>query len=74
MNKKRRKDIEKIISAIENVKNQMEEILDDERYALDNTPENLRCSLRVEESENAIEYLEDSVDYLDNCISALEII
>ena len=71
MNKQRRKEIEKTIELLDSVKEQLENILFDESDYFNNMPENLQGSIRGEESENAIDVIQDVVDELDNCISSL---
>lgn len=35
-------------------------------------PENLQCSIRGEESEESIDYMNDAIDALDNAVEQLE--
>ena len=71
MNKQRRKLITENINLLENIKSNIEDILSDEEFSFDNMPENLQCSLRGEESENAIDLLNDAIDNIENCIDSL---
>ncbi len=62
----------KISLKIEEAKERLEDLLYEEEDALENTPENLRLSLRGEESENAVDYLQDAIEDLDNCLNNLD--
>ena len=72
MNKERRAKIAKIISDLESIKERLQDVLDDEQNVFDNMPENLQCSMRGEESETAIECMNEAVDALDNAVEQLE--
>lgn len=72
MNKQRRQLIKNNISILENIKSNLEDILSDEECYFDNMPENLQGSLRGEESEEAIDLLNDAIDNIDECINNLE--
>lgn len=69
MNKARRKAIQKSISDIEQV---LQEILDDEQNAYDNMPEGLQESENGMISVEAQENLEAAIDSLEDAISYLE--
>ena len=76
MNKARRKKIQKAIDMLEmgDVIDQalaiLEDVLYDEEAAYDNIPENLQGSWRAEESEEAIDALNDAIDLLTDLQSA----
>ena len=76
MNKARRKLIQKAINVLEmgNDADQALAILEDVLYAeedaYDNIPENLQGSLRAEESEEAIDALNDAIDLLTDLQSS----
>jgi flagellar biosynthesis chaperone FliJ len=72
MNKERRNKIIKIISEIEQVKDKLQAVLDEEESVFDNMPENLQCSMRGEESEESISYMDEAIEALDNAIEQLE--
>ena len=57
MNNKRRKAIADVISKITNIKDKLQEILDDEQFSYDSIPENLLGSERATVSEEAISTL-----------------
>lgn len=71
MNKERRFKISKIINDIENIKSNLQDVLSDEEFAFDNMPENLQCSMRGEESESAIECMNEAIDALDEALDQL---
>ena len=76
MNKQRRNKIKNIINWLEKltendlksiniIKLNIEKVLDEEQDAYDNIPENLQYSRRGEESEEAIDSLQEAYDFLD---------
>ena len=76
MNKVRRKKIQKAINILE-IDNDidqalaiLEDVLYDEEDAYDNIPENLQGSWRAEESEEAIDALNDAIDLLTDLQSS----
>lgn len=71
MNKKRRAEISNIIEELNELKNRIETVLSEEENYFENIPENLETSIRAEESEDAIESLEDASSDLENCIDSL---
>lgn len=81
MNKTRRKELLEIINMLGQVQdkddlyaviNELECIKDDEQYYYDNIPENLQCSQRAEDSERAIDNLEDALNSLNEVYDADE--
>ena len=72
MNKERRNRITKAITKLEEMKNEIDEILLEEENAFDNMPENLQCSERGEESEEAINTLNEAIESLEDTINSLE--
>ena len=85
MNAPRRKNLSKIIAAIEDLKSQLEdqscdleELNDDEQTAFSNMPENLEGSERYERAETAasaleeaLEALQEALDQLDTCVESI---
>ena len=71
MNKQRRQKIRDVRKEIENCKENLQKILDEEQDYFDNMPENLQGSLRGSESEDAIDIMEKGVEELDNIIKEL---
>lgn len=72
MNKQRRTEIKSIILELEVIKSRLDNVLSDEQYAFDNMPENLQYSMRGEESQEAIDYMEEAMSNLEEAISQLE--
>lgn len=72
MNNKRRKQIESIISRLEDLKVEITEVLEDETEYLENIPENLCQSERYEKSDNAIDNITNSETSIDECIESLQ--
>ena len=79
MNKARRKMIQKVIDILEmgdgvdQALAILEDVLYAEEDAYDNIPENLQGSWRAEESEEAIDALNDAIDLLRDLQSAEEV-
>ena len=71
MNKQRRKQISDNVKLLEHIKSNIESILSDEENYFDNIPENLQCSIRGENSEEAIEILNEVIESLEDCIEKL---
>ena len=80
MNKSRRKRIASVIRTLESIidydliesaKDELEDILYEEEDAYDNMPENLQCSMRGEESSDAIDSLQEAIDVLEEAIDTL---
>ena len=79
MNAPRRKKLQAIIEAIEELKSQLEdqqtdleELKDEEMEYFENIPENLQSSERYERAETSSSALEEAYDTLYNLISSLE--
>ena len=71
MNKQRRQRIREVRKEIEACKENLQRLLDEEQDYYDNIPENLQCSLRASDSEDAIDTLESCIDDLENIIKEL---
>lgn len=74
MNKMRRKELDDVIKGLNSIQdkddlyswmNTLDNIKDDEQDYYDNIPENLQYSQRAEDSEAAIENLEEALDLLN---------
>lgn len=68
MNKQRKQKIRK---EIENCKENLQKILDEEQEYFDNIPENLQGSMRGSDSEDAIDTMENCIEDLENIIKEL---
>lgn len=72
MNNKRRKEISKIVSTLEDVRDRLSDIVDEEQCAFDNMPESLQGSDRGSESEEAIDCLNDALDSIESALEYLD--
>lgn len=72
MNKDRRKEIQNIIDKIEDLKEEIENVMNDEQEYIDNMPENLQGSEKCEAAESAVYNMESAYDYLTEACEALE--
>ena len=71
MNNKRRKEISKIVSTLEDVRDRLNEVVDEEQSAFDNMPESIQGSDRGCDSEEAIGYLSDALDSVQSALEYL---
>ena len=72
MNNKRRKEISKIVSTLEEVRDRLSEVVDEEQSAFDNMPESIQGSDRGCDSEEAIGYLSDALDSVESALEYLD--
>lgn len=81
MNKARRKQLSEVTRALNAVKdkddlyliiNELDSIKDDEQDYFDNIPENLQYSQRAEDSEQAIDNLDEALNLLNEAYDADE--
>ena len=72
MNKERRKELSNLVRNISDLHEKLNSILEDEQNYYDNMPENLQCSSRADESEEAIEMMEEALEHLKNANECLE--
>jgi methyl-accepting chemotaxis protein len=72
MNKQRRKEIERLISVLEETKDEVETVAGEETDYVESIPENLQGSERYETAEEAAQQLEEAKDALENVIENLE--
>lgn len=71
MNKQRRAAIAKIIDKINQNKDELQSVLDDEEYAYDNLNEGLQATEMGQTMEEAIDVLEDAIEGLDEVTNNL---
>lgn len=71
MNKQRKQKIRDVRKEIENCKDNLQKILDEEQDYFDNMPENLQGSMRGSDSEDAIDTMENCIEDLENIINEL---
>ena len=81
MNKQRRKELAKIVTAMENVstpvdieelegiKSDIEMVLMDEEFAFESMPEGLQYSMRGEASQEAQDNMNEAIDAIDEFLS-----
>lgn len=72
MNAQRRKQLENIISKLEELKNDIEMTRDEEQEAYDNLPEGLQVSQRGENIESAVSALDSAYDSIEDTINNLQ--
>lgn len=72
MNKTRRKQIEKVVSILNEQYSELTDIREAEEEALDNMPEGMRYSERGEAMEAYIDALDTALDDLDMVIEELD--
>ena len=71
MNKQRRKRIQEIKEVLIVIKDELNSVLDEEQLTFDNMPENLQCSIKGNESEDAIDILEECSEDLEKIINRI---
>jgi hypothetical protein len=72
MNQKRRKDLARAATMIEEAKQVIQDAANDEEMALENLAENLKEGQRGETMQTAVSYMEEAVDRCDEAISSIE--
>lgn len=72
MNKERRDRLSDVIASLEEAKDLLEDVKNDEQDAFDNMPVGLQCSERGSKMEDYIELMEDAVDQIDNVCMFIE--
>lgn len=72
MNKARRKKLQELMKQLESIKDELNEVQEEEQDAYDNLPENLQYSERGQQMEQAVENMSSAADYLDDIISCIE--
>lgn len=72
MNKERRDRLSDVIAFLEEAKDLLEDVKNDEQDAFDNMPVGLQCSERGSKMEDYIEFMEDAGDQIDNVCEFIE--
>ena len=72
MNAQGRKEIAKHIASLEEIKNKLESMKDDEEAKYDNMPEGLQECERGEQMQESIEALDIACDNLEEVIGGLQ--
>lgn len=72
MNKERRDRLSDVIASLEEAKDLLEDVKNDEQDAFDNMPVGLQCSERGSKMEDYIELMEDAGNQIDNVCEFIE--
>lgn len=72
MNKERRDRLSDVIASLEEAKDLLEDVKNDEQDAFDNMPVGLQCSERGSKMEDYIELMEDAGGQIDNVCEFIE--
>lgn len=72
MNKVRRKQLDEVIAKIEEAKELLDVLREEEEEYRDNMPENLQGSEKYEMADEAIDNMSCAMDSLDEAISYIE--
>lgn len=72
MNKRRRKEVEKAFGLINEAKEILSSVREEEEEAHDNLPESFRYGERGEEMEQYIDMLDEADGYIDDAISVID--
>lgn len=72
MNKERRDRLSDVIASLEEAKDFLEDVKNDEQDAFDNMPVGLQCSERGSKMEDYVELMEDAGDQIDNVCEFIE--
>lgn len=72
MNRQRRKRLEEAFNLIDQAKDILEEVKNEEYEARDNLPESFKYGERGEEMEQYIEMLDEAYGYLDDANSVID--
>ena len=72
MNNIRRKALDKLVSRIQDIRDELESIKYEEEECYENIPEGLKESERAEASQEAASSMECAIDYLDSALDEIE--
>jgi len=72
MNKKRRKNLERVVNMLEEAKGMLDTALEEEQEYRDNMPENMEGGDKAYAAEEAINALEDVVNNLEEALTGLD--
>lgn len=72
MNKDRRKEVKSIYAALQEVKEHLEDVLEEEQDSYDNIPENLQDTQAAYDSGEAIDNLDDAIECCSEALEYLE--
>lgn len=71
MNKERRKRIEDVVSSLYDLQTELEYILEEENEAIENMPENLQYSEKVEIMRDQADGIDTAISDIDSLINDL---
>lgn len=71
MNKNRLSRIETLVCSLEDLRDELSMIKEEEQEYIDNAPDNLNCSARYEQAESNVDYMDEAYDNLDSLIENL---
>ena len=71
MNKARRKRIEKVVNLLEELRDELESVKEDEQSAYDNMPDSLQDSERGDSMQDAIDTLDEINTDFENLIESV---
>lgn len=71
MNKERRRSFRILALKLEELREYLEALKDEEQDYYDNMPESLQCSEMGERAEEAVSNLEDAYDSIDSAIDSI---
>ena len=71
MNDKRRSKLKSAAVTLQDVKNILERVQEEEQDALDNVPENLEFSRHVEEMEFAVDSIDDAISSIEDAVDSI---
>ena len=72
MNNKKRQKLIKAMSLLREAAGYVDDVKDDEDYALNNIPESLQYSDRYEKMEKAVEALESASESIESAIDSID--
>ncbi len=71
MNKQVRKQLTDVVSSLQLLQDELNDVLEEQNDILDNIPENLQGSEQYERQEEAIDALGNAASYLDDVMQEL---
>lgn len=72
MNKKRRRQIEKIRELLTDCREELNDVISEEEECLENIPESLQGSERYGESEEFLDLMNDALSNIESAVDSLE--
>lgn len=72
MNERRRKRLNRAINLLNQARDLVDAVRDEESDAMSNMPENFQDTERYEKMENAVDNLDEAIDNIDEAISQVE--